>query len=184
MGWIEDRCRDIEDDGTMQIMYGFDGRKVLTEEHLDHLGGYRGSSPVRVGNAAHGQLQLDIYGELMDSIYLYNKYGEPISHDLWENLTRLLGWVCHNWQLEDEGIWEVRGQRQAFLYSRLMCWVALDRGIRLATKRSFPAPLDRWTKNRDAIYLEILTDGTRTGGPSSSTRGAPRWTPRASSCRS
>ena len=77
MGWIEDRCRDIEDDGTMQIMYGFDGRKVLTEEHLDHLGGYRGSSPVRVGNAAHGQLQLDIYGELMDSIYLYNKYGSP-----------------------------------------------------------------------------------------------------------
>ncbi len=93
---------------------------------------------MRVGNAAYPQLQLDSYGELMDFIYLYNKYGEPISYQLWENLQRLVGWVVEHWRLPDEGIWEVRGGRQEFLHSRLMCWVAVDRAIRLAERRSFP----------------------------------------------
>lgn len=156
MRWIEERCGLLEADGSMQIMYGHDGRKLLTEQELDHLEGYQGSRPVRVGNGAYDQLQLDIYGELMDSIYLYNKYGEPISYDLWENLVRLLDHVCDVWHLPDEGIWEVRGGRKEFLYSRLMCWVALDRGVRLAQKRSFPAPLDRWIRVRDEINRDIF----------------------------
>jgi GH15 family glucan-1,4-alpha-glucosidase len=155
MSWIEDRCSELNPDGSLQIMYGIDGRHELTEMSLDHLAGYRGSRPVRIGNGAYDQLQLDIYGELMDSVYLYNKYGEPISYDLWRNLVRLIDWVCGNWQREDEGIWEVRGGRRQFLYSRLLCWVAIDRGVRLALKRSFPAPLGRWLEVRDEIYLEI-----------------------------
>jgi GH15 family glucan-1,4-alpha-glucosidase len=158
MKWIEARCYELEPDGALQIMYGMDGRHQLGEELLPGLEGYRRSSPVRIGNAAFAQKQLDIYGELMDSVYLYNKYGEPVSHDLWIQLTRLIEWVCLHWREKDEGIWEVRGGQQEFLYSRLMCWVAVDRGIRLALKRSFPAPLDRWLKVRDAIYNEILGD--------------------------
>ncbi|WP_338030003.1 glycoside hydrolase family 15 protein [Estrella lausannensis] len=158
MRWIEERCGDLNPDGSLQIMYALDGHKVLVEETLDHLEGYMGSKPVRVGNAAYNQLQLDIYGELMDSVYIYNKFGEPISIDLWENLTRLINWVCENWQKKDEGIWEVRSGKQEFIYSRLMCWVAIDRGIRLSQKRSFPAPLDKWYKTRDIIYHEIVKD--------------------------
>jgi len=158
MHWIENRCGDLNADGSLQIMYGLDGRKVLTEENLDHLEGYRGSKPVRIGNGAYGQLQLDIYGELMDSVYLFNKYGEPISVDLWHNLKRLLDWVCENWFRADEGIWEVRGGQQEFLYSRLMCWVALDRGIRLSFKSSLPAPILKWRKIRDKIHQDIITN--------------------------
>jgi len=158
MRWIYERCMDLNPDGSMQIMYGHDGRKVLTEETLPHLEGYRGSKPVRIGNGAYDQLQLDIYGELMDAVYLYNKYGEPIPHDLWVNLVRLVDWVTEHWQLPDEGVWEVRGGRQEFLYSRLMCWVAVDRGIRLADRRSLPYPHDKWRTTRDAIYNDIMTN--------------------------
>ncbi len=159
MHWLEARCHELGPDGSLQIMYGLDGRRKLTEETLGHLEGYRGSSPVRIGNGAYDQLQLDIYGEMMDSIYLYNKYGSPISSDLWTHLRRLVNWVCDNWEIEDEGIWEVRGGRKHFLYSKLMCWVAIDRGLRLADKRSFPADRDRWVKVRDQIYEEILDKG-------------------------
>ncbi len=159
MDWVGARAREPNPDGALQIMYGIDGRHQLNEETLDHLEGYRGSRPVRVGNGAANQLQLDIYGELMDSVYLYNKYGSPISYDLWKELRRLLNWVCDNWQRKDEGVWEVRGGQQHFVYSKLMCWVALDRGVRLADKRSFPAERDRWLKIRDQIYEEILSKG-------------------------
>ena len=104
-------------------------------------------------------MQLDIYGELMDSVYLYNKYGAPISYDLWTHLRLLINWVCDNWQRPDEGIWEVRGGQEHFVYSKLMCWVAVDRGLRLADKRSFPADRDRWQKVRDTIYEEIMSRG-------------------------
>jgi len=163
MHWIEARCRELEPDGSLQIMYGIDGRHTLTEETLTHLEGYRGSRPVRVGNGAYNQLQLDIYGELMDSVYLYNKYGSPISYDLWVYLRRLINWVCDHWQRADEGIWEVRGGQQHFVYSKLMCWVAVDRGLRLADKRSFPADRDRWIKVRDTIYEEIMAKGWNPG---------------------
>jgi GH15 family glucan-1,4-alpha-glucosidase len=147
------------ENGPLQIMYGIDGRKALTEETLDHLAGYKGSRPVRVGNAAYNQLQLDIYGELMDAVYLFNKYGTPISYDFWQVLKRLIDWVCDNWRRQDEGIWEVRGGPRHFVYSKLMCWVALDRGLRLADKRSFPADRERWLAARDAIYEEIMSKG-------------------------
>ena len=126
---------------------------------LDHLDGYMGSKPVRIGNAAHRQLQLDIYGELLDASYLFNKHGTPISYDIWLSLIRLVDWVCDNWRRRDAGIWEVRGGEQHFVYSKLMCWVALDRGIRLANKRSFPADHARWIKERDIIYQEIMEKG-------------------------
>jgi GH15 family glucan-1,4-alpha-glucosidase len=156
-GWIEDRCRELHPDGSLQIMYGIDGRHDLPEMVLPHLRGYRGSAPVRIGNGAATHLQLDIYGELMDSVYLYDKWGEPISHDLWMNVVRLIEWVCDHWHLADEGIWEVRGGRQEFLYSRVMCWVAVDRAVRMARKRSFPAPLAKWIDVRDKIYNEVFT---------------------------
>ena len=159
MQWLEARCHEPNPDGSLQIMYSIDGRHQLREESLEHLDGYKASRPVRIGNDAFKQLQLDIYGELMDSVYLYNKYGNPISYDLWIHLRRLIDYVCENWQRKDEGIWEVRGARRHFVYSKLMCWVALDRGLRLADKRSFPADRNRWQKVRDQIYEEIMSRG-------------------------
>lgn len=159
MDWIEKRCHERGSDGSLQVMYGIHGEHKLTEIELEHLEGYEGSKPVRIGNGAYNQLQLDIYGELMDSVYLYNKYGTPISYDLWVELSELLEWVCDHWQDKDYGIWEVRGGPQHFVYSKLMCWVALDRGLRLADKRSFPANRGRWLACRDEIYLDIMANG-------------------------
>ena len=159
MNWIEERTHELRPDGSLQIMYGIDGRHNLTEQSLEHLKGYKDSRPVRVGNGAYDQLQLDIYGELMDSVYLSNKYGSPISYDFWKQLRRLVNWVADNWKKTDEGIWEVRGGQQHFVYSKLMCWVALDRGIRLADKRSFPSDRDRWIAVRDEIYEQIMANG-------------------------
>jgi GH15 family glucan-1,4-alpha-glucosidase len=155
MQWIEERCRELKPGTPLQVMYRIDGGHEIPETTLTHFEGYKKSSPVRIGNAASNQLQLDIYGELMDSVYIYNKFGDPISYDFWLNLTQLIDWVCQNWNRPDEGIWEVRGGAHEFLYSRVMCWVAVDRGIRLAQKRSFPAPLDRWLKVRDTIYRDV-----------------------------
>ncbi len=157
MRWFEERCRELEPDGSLQIMYGIDGRHELPESSLEHFEGYLGSKPVRVGNGAYRQLQLDIYGELLDSVYLYDKYGSPLSYDTWVNLRRLVDWVCANWRRPDAGIWEVRGGHRELLFSRVMCWVALDRAVRLARKRSFPAPLARWAGTRDEIYDEVFT---------------------------
>jgi GH15 family glucan-1,4-alpha-glucosidase len=159
MDWLEARCRELEPDGSLQIMYGIDGRHELGEETLDHLEGYRGSGPVRIGNAAYRQLQLDIYGEIMDSAYLYNKYGTPISYELWTYLRRMVDWISNHWRQPDEGIWEVRGGRQHFVYSKVLCWVALDRGLRLAEKRSFPADQARWLRVRDEIYEQVMSEG-------------------------
>jgi GH15 family glucan-1,4-alpha-glucosidase len=155
MRWIEARCSELKDHMPLQVMHGVDGRHNLPETILTHFEGYQRSRPVRVGNGACQQLQLDIYGELMDSVYIYNKFGEPISYDFWLNLSRLIDWVCENWRRADEGIWEVRGGSHEFLYSRVMCWVAIDRGVRLAQKRSFPAPLSRWLEVRDQIYRDV-----------------------------
>jgi GH15 family glucan-1,4-alpha-glucosidase len=114
---------------------------------------------VRIGNGAYDQLQLDIYGELMDSVYLFNKHGAPISYDLWTHCRRLIDWLSGSWRQKDEGIWEVRSGRQHFVYSKVMCWVAMDRALRLADKRSFPADRSRWLQIRDEIYEEIMTRG-------------------------
>ena len=159
MDWLTARIHELRPDGSLQIMYSIEGRHELTEETLEHLAGYRGSRPVRVGNGAYAQLQLDIYGELMDAVYLFDKHGSPIGYELWCRLRRLLDWVARHWRMEDEGIWEVRGGARPFVYSKLMCWVALDRGIRLAEKRSFPADRARWLEERDSIYEEIMARG-------------------------
>jgi GH15 family glucan-1,4-alpha-glucosidase len=159
--WLKDRWQEEGDGwgGPLQLMYSIDGRTELTEETLDHLEGYRGSRPVRIGNGAYRQLQLDIYGELMDAVYLHNKYVEPISYDEWTRLRRLVEWLCDNWTRADEGIWEVRGGRRQFVYSKVMSWVALDRSLRLADKRSFPADRARWLRVRDEIYEQVMAEG-------------------------
>jgi len=156
--WIRQRAAETET-GALQIMYGIDGRSRLDEIALTHLEGYRGSAPVRIGNAAHTQLQLDIYGELMDAVYLYDKYGSPISYDFWVHLVQSLDYVCDHWREKDEGIWEVRGGRQHFVYSKLMCWVALNRGLRLARKRGLPGNHQRWFAAHDEIFREIMVRG-------------------------
>lgn len=158
MKYIQDRCNDLNDDGSLSIMYSIDGVKRLDELDLNHLDGYRGSKPVRIGNGAYDHLQLDIYGELMDGIYLYNKYGSPISYDMWVAVRKLADYVCNNWNVPDMSIWEVRGRKQQFTYSLVMCWVALDRALRLAEKRVFPCPnREKWMQTRDEIY-EVVQD--------------------------
>jgi GH15 family glucan-1,4-alpha-glucosidase len=159
MSFLDARCHEMKQDGTLQVMYGIDGRHSLEEETLDHLEGYKGSRPVRIGNAAYKQLQLDIYGELMDSVYLYNKHGDPISYDLWTYLRRLTDWVAANWEQKDDAIWEVRGGRREFVFSKMMCWVALDRALRLASQRAFPANWRKWMETRDRIYETIMSRG-------------------------
>ena len=160
MDWLTAREPQPSDaPGPLQIVYGIDGRTNLKEEILDHLEGYKGSRPVRIGNDAYRHLQLDIYGELLDAVYLYNKYGTQISYESWTYLRAIMNWLTENWNQPDEGIWEVRGGRRHFVYSKLMCWVALDRGIRLADKRSFPADRLKWLSVRDQIYEEIMVKG-------------------------
>jgi len=157
MNWVEKLCRDIKGKNRLGIMYSIDGDRQLEEKILYNLEGYKKSSPVRIGNNAYSQLQLDIYGELMDSVYLYNKYGEPISYDFWKDLSEQMDWLSENWNQPDEGIWEVRGGKKNFLYSRMYCWVALDRAIKIARQRSFPIN-GHWKEERDKIYNSIYTD--------------------------
>lgn len=150
MSFIEDKCNDLvcelqhslinslgtnsllaalkNPDGSLNIMYSIDGVKRLDEIELPHLDGYHSSRPVRIGNGAYDHLQLDIYGELLDGIYLYNKYGQPVSYDMWCAVRKLVNYVCDHYNQPDMSIWEVRGQKQNFTYSRVMCWVAIDRG--------------------------------------------------------
>jgi GH15 family glucan-1,4-alpha-glucosidase len=151
--WISERTD--RSDGNVQIMYNMDGSRVAREESLDHLSGYGGARPVRVGNDAAGQIQLDIYGELLDSIYIINKYGGSISHENWLAVTNAVDHVCEVWRQPDAGIWEARSEPQEHLHSRLMCWVAVDRALRLAQKRSLAAPFGRWVETRNAISEDI-----------------------------
>jgi GH15 family glucan-1,4-alpha-glucosidase len=153
--WLTSLLDYDSEQGPLLVLYGIDGRHEIPEEMLDHLRGYRDSRPVRIGNAAYSQLQLDIYGEMMDAFYLASKYGEGISHDSWLSTKRVLEWLAKNWNRPDDGIWEVRGGRQNFLHSRLMCWVAFDRAIRLAEKRSLPGPIDWMNATRDTIANDI-----------------------------
>ncbi|KPL14803.1 MAG: glucoamylase [Bacteroides sp. SM23_62] len=158
MRWVLERSSE-DDSGSLQIMYGIDGRHELSEHTLDHLEGYMGSSPVRIGNGAYDQLQLDIYGELIDSIYLYDKHVRPVSFSGWKHIHKHVRWIGENWDQPDDGIWEVRGGQQHFVYSKVMAWVAMDRAVRLAQKRSFPAALFEWIQTRDKIFLEVVEKG-------------------------
>ncbi len=155
MQWVMARARTCGDDGSMQIMYGLDGRGRLDEAELPHLRGYGGAQPVRIGNAAHTQVQLDIYGELLDAGYLANKYGKAIPNEGWRYVVRTVDYVCAHWRDPDQGIWEVRGPPRHWLHSRLMCWVAVDCAARLALKRSLPAPFAHWREVRDEIHASI-----------------------------
>jgi GH15 family glucan-1,4-alpha-glucosidase len=161
MRWLKERMADelTMERGPLQIMYGIDGRRELPEQQLGHLEGYWGSAPVRIGNDAATQLQLDIYGELIDSIYLYNKHAQVIGHEAWDELSRIVEWVSDNWEQADEGIWETRGGRRDFTHSRLQCWVALERALRIASARGIPCDRPRWEQARDRIYRQIHERG-------------------------
>jgi GH15 family glucan-1,4-alpha-glucosidase len=159
--WLRDRVQEQRGgaSGPLNIMYRIDGSSDLSEEVLDHWEGYRGSTPVHIGNGAADQLQLDIYGEAMDSLWFADRQGLEIGHDGWVGMGQLLDWLADNWDQPEEGIWETRGGRKAFTYGRVMSWVALDRGIRLALDNGRPAPLDRWRSERDAIYTQVMERG-------------------------
>ncbi len=162
--WLTDRLRDGDDGeegetGPLRVLYDLDGNHCTPERELEHLSGYEGSAPVRIGNDADTQLQLDIYGEVIDSVYLSNKYASPISSDTWRDVARVVDWVCENWDREDEGIWETRAGRQHHTSSRLMCWVAIERAVRMARQRGLPADLARWIGARDAIYAQLMERG-------------------------
>ena len=154
MEWVQRRCESATAERDVMIMYSIDGKEDIEETILDHLDGYQGSRPVRIGNSAVGQRQLDVYGELMDSVYLYNREA-PISYDLWTGLCKRLDWLAKHWQEPDEGIWEIRGPRQRFTYSALMTWVAFDRAGRLARDRGLPAPVERWRKLAAAAHRYV-----------------------------
>jgi GH15 family glucan-1,4-alpha-glucosidase len=151
MEWVQHRCETATRERDLMIMYTVDGGEDIPETVLDHLDGYQGSRPVRIGNNAVGQRQIDVYGELMDSVYLYNR-EVPISYDLWTGLCQRLDWLAKHWQEPDEGIWEIRGPRQRFTYSALMTWVAYDRAGRLARDRGLPGPVERWRKLAAAAH--------------------------------
>jgi GH15 family glucan-1,4-alpha-glucosidase len=161
--WLGDRvATSAATDGVgspLQIMYRIDGSPDIDEEELDHLEGWRGSRPVRIGNGAATQLQLDIYGEALDSVRLGDEHGIPMTHAGWQKVTRIIDWLCDHWDQPDDGIWETRGGREDFTYGRLMSWVALDRAIKLATNRARPADLNRWITVRDMIYRQVMDRG-------------------------
>jgi GH15 family glucan-1,4-alpha-glucosidase len=159
--WLRDRsAEDAAADGRpLRIMYRVDGSSDLTEETLDHFEGWRGSRPVRIGNGASDQLQLDIYGEALDSVYLADNCGLMVGHQGWSQLANIVDWLCDNWDQPDEGIWETRGGRKNFTYGRFQTWVALDRAIKIAAHRARPANIPRWTAERDRVYRQIMDKG-------------------------
>jgi GH15 family glucan-1,4-alpha-glucosidase len=159
--WLRDRVEEQAGDasGPLKIMYRVDGTSDLVEETLEHFEGWRGSRPVRIGNGAADQLQLDIYGEAADAIFLADSNGIRVAHQGWKDLTRIIDWLCEHWDQPDEGIWETRGGRKNFTYGRFQTWIALDRAIRLATARARPANLTRWVTERDAVYNQIMDRG-------------------------
>lgn len=160
MHWIREYAsKHIDPQKAGPVVFTIDGDNQLPELILDHWEGYCGSGPVRVGNEAVTQFQDDIYGEIMDAVYLANKYVSPTSYDIWVKIRNRLDWLCDNWSLPDAGIWEMRNRQEHFVYSKVMSWVALDRGVRLAYKRALPANRERWKTERDRIYEEVMTKG-------------------------
>jgi GH15 family glucan-1,4-alpha-glucosidase len=159
--WMRARGTELKPgaEHPLKIMYRVDGSSDLVEESLDHFEGWRGSRPVRVGNGAADQLQLDIYGEMLDAAFLGDLNGLQMFAQGWGQVSHLIDWLCDHWDQPDEGIWETRGGRRDFTYGRFQSWVAFDRAIRMANHRGFPANLTRWTAARDAVYQQIMTKG-------------------------
>ncbi|HEY4569911.1 MAG TPA: glycoside hydrolase family 15 protein [Kribbella sp.] len=160
-GWLRDRVQEKigGKGGPLNIMYRVDGSSDLTEESLDHLEGYRGSRPVRIGNGASDQRQMDIYGEALDSIFFADQHGIEVDHQTWIALRGIVDWLIENWDQPGEGIWETRGGQKDFTYGRVMSWVAFDRAIRMAAERGLPGTLGRWVTTRDMIYNQIMQRG-------------------------
>ncbi len=156
--WIE-KLLSEHGAGKMQIMYGLRGEQDLPEQELDHLDGYKGSRPVRIGNGAADQKQMDIYGELMDAALKLSDYVGKIDAKVWPFLQGVCDYVVDHWRDKDSGIWEVRSGPFEFVYSKVMCWVALDRGIIIAKRYGFPADLEKWQKTGDEIKEEVLSKG-------------------------
>ena len=171
VAWIERRCCELDDASELGLMYRVDGGRDLEEYELEHLSGYRDSRPVRVGNGAAGQHQLDIYGELIDTVYLYDHFAHPITFSFWRHLRDIVDHVCGIWRDDDHGIWEERGEKHAYTSSKVLAWVAIDRGLRIAEHRGFPCDRERWTASRDELY-EYLYDEQLRGEPG-------RWTQHA-----
>src|SRR6266567_59774 len=162
--WLRDRVDEQAGDrsGPLKIMYRVDGSSDLIEEELKHFEGWRGAKPVRIGNGAADQLQLDIYGEAMDAVYLADQSGFSIPHRGWLCVADMMDWLAEHWDQPDEGIWETRGGRKDFTYGRFQAWVALDRAIRIAEHHARPAQVGRWLTERDRIYNQSMTpDGLR-----------------------
>ena len=159
--WLHDRVEEKigGEGGPLHIMYRIDGSSDLTEDELEHWEGYRQSYPVRIGNGASDQLQLDIYGELMDSVWVATKDGSGINPARWTSIRTLIDWLAANWDRPEEGIWETRGGRKHFTYGRLMSWVAFDRAIKLADMFDLEADTDKWAQSRDAVREQIMTRG-------------------------
>ncbi|MEU8220307.1 glycoside hydrolase family 15 protein [Micromonospora taraxaci] len=158
--WLDARIREANDSGQpLQIMYRIDGSPDLDEEVLGHLEGYRGSAPVRIGNGAAGQLQLDIYGEALVALDLADRHGLIAPYEGWRKTAGLMDWLCEHWDQPEDGIWETRSGREDFTYGRVLSWVALDRAVRIAQRRGRPGDILRWTAARDAIYEQVMTRG-------------------------
>ncbi|MGW2946839.1 glycoside hydrolase family 15 protein [Streptomyces sp. NPDC001226] len=159
--WMGDRVREPGGVGghPLKVMYRVDGSGNLCEESLDHWEGYRASAPVRIGNGAADQLQLDIYGSVLDCLQHADQRGLQTSFVNWQALTRIVDWVCDNWEQPEAGIWETRGGDKDFTYGRVATWIALDRAIRMAAARGRPAELDRWIRHRNAVYLQVMERG-------------------------
>jgi GH15 family glucan-1,4-alpha-glucosidase len=148
------------DPSQLQIMYGVAGERLLPETEIPWLSGFAHSTPVRIGNAASEQFQLDVYGELMDAFYLFRKTKLSVSEDSWALQKKLIGFVMEHWRDPDEGIWEVRGPKRHFTHSKAMAWVAMDRGIKVAQLLGDKeVPLDEWTKVRDEVHALVLAEG-------------------------
>lgn len=165
--WLHDRVKEkagqANSSGPLNIMYRVDGSADLVEETLDHWEGYRGSAPVRIGNGAANQLQLDIYGEALDSIYFAHEHGMHLDHGGWTALHTLLDWLVDHWDQPGEGLWETRGGRKDFTYGRVMSWVAFDRALRMAYDDGRPAAGGRWVEARDKIYAQVFDRGWDSG---------------------
>ena len=143
----------------LQIMYGIGGERRLVELELPHLEGYRKSAPVRIGNAAAQQLQLDVFGYLLDLAWEWHRMGSSPDDDYWRFLLTLVDAAAERWKEPDSGIWEMRGDGRHFVHSKAMCWVAIDRGLKLAEESLRRAPTRRWTTARDEIREAVETDG-------------------------
>jgi GH15 family glucan-1,4-alpha-glucosidase len=143
----------------LQIMYGIAGERRLTELELDGLRGYEGSRPVRIGNAAHHQLQIDVYGELMDTLFACNRFGLEANADAWNLQIQLLNFLEHTWNKPDQGIWEVRGEPRHFTFSNIMAWVAFDRAVKSIDQYGLKGPRERWKRLRAQIYDEVIAKG-------------------------